>query len=36
MEKPLLELQKLAHDFATVARWEGQLKERFAALAAFA
>jgi DnaJ-domain-containing protein 1 len=32
-EKPILELQKLAHVFATVARWEGQLKERFAALA---
>jgi DnaJ-domain-containing protein 1 len=32
-EKPISELQKLAHVFATVARWEGQLKERFAALA---
>jgi DnaJ-domain-containing protein 1 len=35
-EKPILDLQKLAHIFATVGRWEGQLKERFAALAAFA
>jgi len=33
-DKPILELQKLAHVFATVARWEGQLKERFGALAA--
>jgi len=33
-EKPIAELQKLAHVFATVARWEGQLKERFATLAA--
>jgi curved DNA-binding protein CbpA len=32
-EKPIPELQKLAHVFATVARWEGQLKERFSALA---
>ena len=33
-EKAIPQLQRLAHVFATVARWEGQLKERFAALAA--
>ncbi len=33
-EKPLDEIGGLAHVFATAGRWEGQLKERYAALAA--
>lgn len=32
-EKPIPQLQKLAHLFATANRWEAQLKERYAALA---
>lgn len=34
-EKPMEELRGLAHQFATIGRWEKQLQERFAALAAF-
>lgn len=32
--KPLGKLQSLAHTYATLQRWEGQLQERFAGLAA--
>ena len=33
-EKPLPQLRELAHVFAMLARWDSQLKERFAKLAA--
>jgi hypothetical protein len=33
-EKPIEKLRALAHSFATITRWESQLKERFATLAA--